>query len=112
MSESEDSKKVDNSVSLPENRSTTLLHPKYTSDEMKSLQARGRDQKKEGGKVNSDMTDFEAETEDEFSFKKLNREDSELGDLKKTMSESYQNETEDESSTLEKKIIRIQVLIK
>ena len=43
MSESEDSKEVDNSVYLPENRFTTLLHPNLASDQMKALQARVRD---------------------------------------------------------------------
>ena len=71
-----------------------------------------RDQKQDGGEVISIKTGFEAETEYEASSKKENREDSELGDLKETMSETYQNETEDECSTLEKIIIIIQVLIK
>ena len=57
-------------------------------------------------------TDFEAETEDQANSKKENREDSELGDLNEIMSETHQNETKDESSKLEKYIIRIQVLIK
>ena len=103
MSESKDSKKVENSVSLPEHSSNTLLHPKFTSDEMKSLQVKVRYQKKEGGKVNSDMTNFEEDTEDESSSKKIHRVDSELGDLKETMSKTYQNETEDECSTLKKR---------
>ena len=60
MSDSKDSKIVDKRVSLPEHRFTTLFHPKLTSDQMKALQSRVRDQKLGRGKVNTDMTDFEA----------------------------------------------------
>ena len=40
-----------------------------------------------------------------------NREDSELVYLNDILRETYQNETEDESSTLGKKIIRIQLQV-
>ena len=98
MSESEDSKEVDNSVSLPKNRFTTLLHPSLDTDKVKALQEIVRLGR---GEVISMKTDFDAETEDESSYKKEKREDSEFSDLKNTMSKTYQNDTEDESSTLE-----------
>ena len=103
MSESEDSKEVDNSVSLPENRFATLLHPNLATDQMKALQAIVRDQKQKGSEVMSIKTDFEAETEGEANSKKENREDSELGDFNDTMIKTYQNKTEGESSTLKKR---------
>ena len=62
MSESEDSKEVDNSVYIPENRFTSLLHPNLPTDQIKALQEIERDQKQKGGEVISIKTDFEAET--------------------------------------------------
>ena len=73
MSESEDSYDVDNSVYLPENRFTTLLHPNFASAQQKALQAIVRYQKQEGGEIISIKTDFEVKTEDESSSKKENR---------------------------------------
>ena len=73
MSESEDSKDVDNSVYLPENRFTNLLHPNFSSAQLKSLQAIVRYQKQEEGEIIYIKTDFEVETEDESSSKKENR---------------------------------------
>ena len=69
---------------------------------MKALQAIVRNQKLDRGEVILKKTYFDAETEDESSYKKDKREDSELSNLKDTLSKTYQNETEDESSTLEK----------
>ena len=103
MSESEDSKEVDNSVSIPENRLPTLLHSNLATDQMKALQAIVRNQKHKGGKVMSIKTDFETETEDEANSKMENKEDNELGDLNDTLSKTYQNETEDDISTLKKR---------
>ena len=65
MIESEDSKEVDNRVSLPENKFATLLHPNLATDQMKALQAIVRDQKQKGSEVMSIKTDFEVKTEDE-----------------------------------------------
>ena len=77
MSESEDSKDVDNGVFMPENRFTTLLHPNLATDRLKALKVKVRDQKQKEDEVMSIKTDFEVETQDEANYKKENREDSE-----------------------------------
>ena len=91
MSESEDSKEADNSVSLPKNRLSTLFHPSLDTDKVIDLQAIVRNQKLDRGEVKWMKTDFDAETEDESSFNKEKREDRELSDLKDKICKTYQN---------------------
>ena len=101
MSESEDSYEEDKIGSL-KHRFGSLVHPFLDTDKVNAFKESVRKQKLERDKNILKKTEFDRETEYESSSKKINREDSELCDLKDKMSDIYQNETEDESSTLEK----------
>ena len=101
MNENEDSYDEDKSGSL-KHRFSYLVHPGLDTDNLIALKEAVRNQKLERDENILKKTEFDTETEDESSSKKINREDSELSDLNDTISKTFQNKTEDESSTMEK----------
>ena len=73
MSESEDSNEVDESVSLPKSRFFSLIHPNLDTDRVNALKESVRNQKLERDEKILKKTEFDRETEDESSSKKINR---------------------------------------